>query len=685
MFAPDPFLGDYSRLGPAAHFEMDLRTEASTGHLPEMILQGPGGTAYFPDSSPGVVTRGWQHFSIPITQNAWQMRSGTWAALLTNVTSVLLSLDIVGGGPLDGNVDNFALIGDRTDVAPTSLSWNTPQGGVDFGYEVAGGDLTQDTTAALYWASGPTFADRIGGPIYDTQVEHPQGTYGPVHVPKGVLGAPPAGATHLLLVVDPTSTAQPNGAIDESDETNNVASLPIPNIRVTGVTTDDSRSVRLSYTVEGTDADPIPIKVFRSSDETYSSDDVEVALTDTTAPGSIGDHSGANAVTLRLNDPFAIDPSRPFVIVVADPDDTILETTEVDNHAHFRKRVLGVVTHGYQPLGFSRYGFPAWITEMASTLRNGQHYDRAVAFDWARQSSLPLRGQAVAAGARLAERIRLEILRMTSAFPGDVIDVHLIGHSRGAVVIDQALNNLTGNVEVTRGTAKMTMLDPHPARNYPFVQYYSVIPPGFGFVSQLGAVAEAGLLAFQAAANDPLLFRPANADVVENFYQRTPALLTQSLAETVLNLWGEGPFDWASNYNLTSPGMSHTKVVDWYMNNVLHTLGGGFNPPAGGNGMSTVTPFLAPNRTDNGNSALPAGGISGDKGGDTSRIKSSNRGIRPDVSGGNGKNRIELDGVWDWVQVHADNGTDTAKDRGTGLLELWGIERSDRCPVSGPV
>src|SRR5207247_9251576 len=51
----------------------------------------------------------------------------------------------------------------QPDIAPTSLTWNPLQGGVDFSYQVTGTDLPQDTTAALYWASGPTLADAIGG------------------------------------------------------------------------------------------------------------------------------------------------------------------------------------------------------------------------------------------------------------------------------------------------------------------------------------------------------------------------------------------------------------------------------------------------------------------------------------------------------------------------------------------
>jgi GH24 family phage-related lysozyme (muramidase) len=116
---------------------------------------------------------------------------------------------------------------DVSDITPTSLTLNTSQGGVDFSYRVSGADLSQDTTAALYWARGTSFADVIGGPVYDTPLSRPVGDHGPFYVPPAVLGTPPPGATHLLLAVDPPSPGLPNGHIAESDEDNNLLALSI--------------------------------------------------------------------------------------------------------------------------------------------------------------------------------------------------------------------------------------------------------------------------------------------------------------------------------------------------------------------------------------------------------------------------------------------------------------------------
>jgi hypothetical protein len=115
----------------------------------------------------------------------------------------------------------------NVDLTPTSFAWNAIDGGVDFGYKVTGADLTQDTTAALYWASGTAFADAIGGPVYDTPIEQQVGEYGPFFVPNAVLGTPPPNATRLLLIVDPPSASRPNGDIMEANEDNNILAIPL--------------------------------------------------------------------------------------------------------------------------------------------------------------------------------------------------------------------------------------------------------------------------------------------------------------------------------------------------------------------------------------------------------------------------------------------------------------------------
>jgi hypothetical protein len=110
------------------------------------------------------------------------------------------------------------------DIAPTSLTWNTTQGGVDFSYKVSGADLPNDTTAMLYWASGKTedtIIDIASNPIPITG--HAVGDHGPIHVSAAdFTQPPPAGAKYLLLKLDP------DNKIDESDEKNNVLAITGP-------------------------------------------------------------------------------------------------------------------------------------------------------------------------------------------------------------------------------------------------------------------------------------------------------------------------------------------------------------------------------------------------------------------------------------------------------------------------
>ncbi len=561
---------------------MDLRVQASSGHMPEMLLEGPGGVAYSPDRSPGVVSQNWHHFSIPVTKDMWQMRSGTWEALLPNITSLLLSLDIVGGGPLDGNVDNFALIGNSSDLVATSLTLSPTQSGVNYSYDISGSDLSAPAAAGLYWSADNTF-DAADTLAYSFNTATAVGSYGPTFVSAANLGAAPVGATHLILALDPANQ------VSESSETNNTAGLELSNIHVTAATTDDSKSVKLSYTIEGASLSPFAVKVYRSTDAIRSDDDMEVPLQSATAPGTAGDHTGSNSVKLDLQSPLKIDPSHPYILVVADRDATIMETNEDDNQGQFRKRVIGVTTNGLQPIGgfaslFSSY----WIRNLARSLRTDEGYDVAFDVDWSALSNRPVPGITYLVADNLATQVNHELFRLKLANPDDIIDVHLIGHSRGAVVISLAANMLASNSEVTRGTLKLTLLDPHPAFNYP-TEYFDHSQ------DLIGRIARVAVIGFQALARDPSISIPSNVDYAENFFQHTLAIDTPTIAEQVMNLWGSVPVSSQAEVytrrDLTGPGMSHTKVVDWYLQHVVDSLGTGGDWNGSGDGGGGALPL----------------------------------------------------------------------------------------------
>jgi len=285
---------------------------------------------------------------------------------------------------------------------------------------------------------------------------------------------------------------------------------------------------------------------------------------------------------------LGIDPSHPYVFAVADPDNRVVELNESNNTAFFRKYVIGAVTHGLEPDG----EFPAWVQTMADVLKNQKQYDDTIPFDWADQSWIPATGYAVNAGHNLAYQLRQHAQAIANGpnfRPGDVIDLHLIGHSRGAVVIGQAIQDLQIQPlgQFSTGYVKMTMLDPHPASNLgslPLGIAEVLNPLNFNGVSTIGRFSfdtsilvrhlALAVLRVQSRMQDPSPTVPSNVDEAESYYQNTLARDVggefASLKEQFINLWGR-PVAGAVSHDLTnvSPGISHAGMVCWYMENVL--------------------------------------------------------------------------------------------------------------------
>ena len=272
-------------------------------------------------------------------------------------------------------------------------------------------------------------------------------------------------------------------------------------------------------------------------------------------------------MSLALDDGLPPNPERPFVLVVADPEDAVAESDEADNTASFRKHVLGVVTHGgIQPEDWI-YG-PAWQLRMGKNLR-AEGYDHVIAFNWVSESRTP--GAAV----KQVPRLFKAILFAASQFPAsDPVDLHLIGHSEGTVINSLAALRLRDEAppSLEAGYLKVTMLDPHAANNAVAGQQYSVSN------GLLGWYAKLSIDRFQARAKDPAVFVPANVDDAEVFYQHTPVSEAQSNGG-IYNLWGQVPVHGPAHYfDITGPGISHSGtfgVHDWYRLNIVPTLGDG--------------------------------------------------------------------------------------------------------------
>jgi hypothetical protein len=349
-----------------------------------------------------------------------------------------------------------------------------------------------------------------------------------------------------------------------------------------GATTVDSRSVAIDYRIDQAPEPlaPLSFGVYRSSDPGFGPG-ASLLGTWTVATGGSGqggmalDDSGQAASapgTHRLTIPLAVGlppfPSKPYVLVVADPDQTSA-VTNPDQTASFRTYVIGIVTHGAMINPSWKHG-PPWQLQTATLLKR-QGYDAVIPFNWVTESSKP--GHAAMQGPRLAR----QILATASRFPASApVDLHFIGHSEGAVVNTQAIIALDKSMtpQLASGWVEDTLLDPHAASN--------AVPDQASAGSGLfGSLATAIVKDYQARANDPPVFIPAGVDAAQVFYQHTPASHDHGVNQGLYNLWGQVPVPNLSGhpvayYNLTDAGATHSGnygVSLWYRNFVAPTLG----------------------------------------------------------------------------------------------------------------
>jgi uncharacterized repeat protein (TIGR03803 family) len=373
-------------------------------------------------------------------------------------------------------------------------------------------------------------------------------------------------------------------------------------IVVSSVTTNDSRSVIVTYQINdptfASDSLPLQIGIYRSDVPTYSASDLlTTELTSITIPDTDNNFTlGSHTVTLAAQLPPI--PAQPYVLAVADPSNALTNESIDNSNGHFRIYTIGAVTHGWDPSPSD----PTWVTDMTTALTE-QGYDAVIPFFWS--SFEPLSGLTVSAGNTLYRQILTAAANLVGVQPNDVIDVHLIGHSRGADVIDQAALDLVslsptpnGNTTpLSRGYYKLTFLDPHPATNALGLDSSFLLPTNLPTLEAFLASA-AFVYSGDATYSDPLITVPARINQVEDFYEQT---LTSSLSsgdasyESAVNFWGLPPSllgiaddtqTIVNSYNLTGLGLGHVEVHDWYQTNVVPLLGYGTAIPP----LTPVTP-----------------------------------------------------------------------------------------------
>ena len=373
-------------------------------------------------------------------------------------------------------------------------------------------------------------------------------------------------------------------------------------VSVLSATTVDSRSVTVSYDVTGSDPS-LEFGVYRSTGPEVDGSSVTVQAP-TAAPGldDAGLPStapGVHQLTIPLPGGLPINPKHPYVVVQADPGSAA--STGPGGSASFRKVVIGIVTHGGLEDSAWKKDGPPWERQMAQSLRD-QGYDDVIAYNWVAQSSSP--GQAVKQGPILANLISKEVAKVPA---NEVVDLHFIGHSEGAVVNTGAIDGVEANPapNLKAGFLEDTLLDPHAANpDFPGKQYSVADNP-------IGWIAQQFIDNYQSRARDPFATIPARVDASQVFYQQSPASRDHNENLGIYNLWGQVPVKGATVYfNLTSDGIVHSGkngVYAWYEHHVVPTLGDGGQPIARetltGSGGAAGQTISTPQATYSGTSA----------------------------------------------------------------------------------
>ena len=355
-------------------------------------------------------------------------------------------------------------------------------------------------------------------------------------------------------------------------------------VDMTSATETDAQTLSVGYDLSS-DVAALTLNVYRSADATF--DPASDVFVGSQALEGANLTSGTHtAVPISLTTPLANgapplspDPAHPYVFVAATgPDD-------ISSSASFRKFLFGVVTHGFSTPGTT--SLPTWVTTMASSLQAAK-YDAVIPFNWVVESYTLQAGEGLAAGDRLAKAVQTYLTTPGNVPAGAVVDFHFIGHSRGSVVITQAFTQLQSALsslpQYTGGYWRETLLDPHPA-NSPNVVPFTVVAGKTG----KDALDLANKL--QAIYQDPFpLPIPSAVAEVQNYFERTPADEAPYFnAEELINPTGlfqssdpktngivtaPGAKTVVQQLELTTPGIVHEIVHDWYQVNVVPKLSG---------------------------------------------------------------------------------------------------------------
>ncbi len=360
----------------------------------------------------------------------------------------------------------------------------------------------------------------------------------------------------------------------------------LSDVTMLSVTQISGNTLSFDYGVQVSGISSLEVDFYRSATPTFSAA-ADVKIGSTKLSGSELSTGTHDDVTAILSAPLpsgaaalSPDPAHPFVFAVATGPDNV--TTD----ASYQTFILGAVTHGFTFPPTIANDPSIWVKQMAASLR-ADGYNKTIAFGWTSTSSLPFQGEATRAGNRLAKQIETFLEKPGDVPGGAVVDLHLIGHSRGSVVVTQAFQDLQNDLsqipQAAGGYWLLTYLDPHPAHGTNVGQFGV---PG----NVAGTLALKGANAFQRHTKDPLLFVPAHVTEVQDYWEHTPSSQTPSFSgERLITPWGLSPGEGITildpttttlhEQQLTAPGIGHTEVHVWYQDNVVPLL-------------ETATPFI---------------------------------------------------------------------------------------------
>jgi hypothetical protein len=360
-----------------------------------------------------------------------------------------------------------------------------------------------------------------------------------------------------------------------------------PSLQLTFATSTDARTVSVNYTISGGDfiGQGLHFNIYRSPGFNSLTGaqllGTAIIAGNDSADLSAGSHQGVKlAVTGtsgQVLPALTPDPARPFLVVTnSDGGPGALTVASFETH------VLGVITHGLElnPFLWLTHTAPTWETQMAASLQQQDGYEAVIPFAWSFLSIVPLPGFIELAGNQLYQQVAAEADQLAAQHPGDVVDINFIGHSRGTVVLSEALQALAGRNDPATlgGFIQMTLLDPHPAN--PQLAAFSFNP-----ANPLAQLFADVVVIVEALMSDPQVIVPPNVKAVQEFDQQTPVGVPfPALSEMLLNFWGEPPSQLPNQSgqpiqsvnltNVNAPGIGyvgHSEVHDWYQANVVNT------------------------------------------------------------------------------------------------------------------